>query len=124
MSQPAHKPLVCIVEDDAGTREVMALALELEGFSVTAFGSGEEMLDALDGLSPCGLVTDLSLQGMSGTEMARRVRARERPVGLIALTGWDPNSLSREDAALFQRVLLKPVPIEVLTAALRALCPG
>lgn len=116
-------PLVLLVEDDPGSREVMTLALEAEGFAVIALGSGEEALASLATLAPCGLVTDLSLVGMSGTEMTRKLR--ELPehgrLGVIALTGWDPNGLPREDAALFSRVFLKPVDISQLATAIRAL---
>ena len=116
-------PLVLLVEDDPGSREVMTLALEAEGFAVVALGSGEEALRSLDTLSPCGLVTDLSLVGMSGTEMTRKLRAQPEhdSLGVIALTGWDPKGLPREDAALFSRVFLKPVDIAQLATAIRAL---
>jgi len=118
-------PLVLLVEDDPGSREVMTLALEAEGFAVVALGSGEEALQSLGTLSPCGLVTDLSLVGMSGTEMTRKLRAQPKhdSLGVIALTGWDPKGLPREDAALFSRVFLKPVDIAQLATAIRAL-PG
>lgn len=118
-------PLVVLVEDDAGSREVMTLALEVEGFEVVSFGSGEEALAGIAGMNPCALITDLTLEGMSGAEMTRRLRAQpdHAELGVIALTGWDPKRLPSEEAELFLQVFLKPVDITKLTGALRAI-PG
>ena len=104
---------ILIVDDDPMVSEVMASLLEAEGWSTRQASSSAEAIGHLEETRFRAVLTDQRMPGMSGTELARRIRASfadgtPRPV-LILMTG----GLSREDAArspeLFDAMLFKPV---------------
>ena len=118
-----QKPLIVLVEDDQGTRLLFGMTLEVEGFEVVSFETGEEALEGLADLKPSALVTDLSLAGdLSGIDLARQVRSFEHCAGidLFAITGWDLDRIAPEDVALFRKVFVKPIDTMVISDALRA----
>ena len=67
---------VLIIEDDPDIAEVLSYALEKEAFKTRVALTGEEGLQAsLDRSNPPALILlDLSLPGMKGTEICRRLR--------------------------------------------------
>ena len=67
---------VLIIEDDPDIAEVLSYALEKEAFKTRVVLTGEEGLQAsLDRSNPPALILlDLSLPGMKGTEICRRLR--------------------------------------------------
>jgi PAS domain S-box-containing protein len=75
-----------VVDDERGVREVMRKMLELEGFAVTAAADGEEALRVAAKLGDrlAGVVTDVSMPGMSGCQLAERL-AREHHVRRVLL---------------------------------------
>ncbi|MDQ3034184.1 MAG: response regulator [Myxococcota bacterium] len=105
---------VVLVDDHDDTREVAAEVLRLQGFEVRDFGSAEEALDAVLGRAPSAVITDLTLGGMSGEDLARRLRASTDTggVALVAMTG---HTSARENLEkLWDAVLIKPVdPFEL-----------
>jgi CheY-like chemotaxis protein len=111
---------VLVVEDEPDTRELVACVLERLGADVTACGTAEEALAKLEALGPHIVVSDLSLPGVDGWEMIRRVRATSlgRTVPALALSA----NASLEDAgraldAGFDVHLAKPIGREELVAA-------
>ena len=86
--ETAHRILV--VDDEETLREGLKTYLEFEGYSVTAFASGEEVLQS--DLSDVDLILlDIMMGGMSGTELARilaqDVKTADTPI--IFLTAKD-----------------------------------
>ena len=82
------------------------------GHEVRAVHDGPAALAAVEALRPDVVLLDIGMPGMSGYEVARRLR--ERPGGaalrLVALTGWgaeDDRRRTRE--AGFDHHLVKPV---------------
>src|SRR4051794_24210993 len=103
---------VLVVEDEPDTRELVASVLECLGGTVTACASAEEALLKLAAFGPDIVVSDLSLPGVDGWEMIRRVRALPvgRTVPALALSA----NASLEDAgraldAGFDVHLAKPI---------------
>src|SRR4051812_23507934 len=67
---------ILIVEDDEGIRETLVLALELEGYTVTTAGNGQEGLDVLPHMqTPCLILLDLMMPVMNGWAFAEALRA-------------------------------------------------
>lgn len=78
---------ILIVEDEEDLREGVADYLGLHGFTVTACASGAAMDAALrDGPPPAIVLLDINLPGESGLDLARRLRARPQPPGVIMVT--------------------------------------
>ncbi len=85
---------VLVVDDDDGVREAVTWALEADGFEVVAVDNGLAAMDALTTASPVLAVLDLSLPGLGGLDILRRLRADEaregrRSLPVIVLSGRD-----------------------------------
>lgn len=98
-----------------------ALYLTGSGFDVDTAFDGAEALNAVRASCPDVIVTDLTLPGLSGLELARTLRgdATTRHVPLIAATGSADQSLLAEARSWFQLVLTKPCDPDELVRQLR-----
>jgi FixJ family two-component response regulator len=115
---------VVLVEDDLAVRLSLAFTLELEGFSVVAFDSGEALLAReLPTGSDC-LVLDQHMGELTGLDALAVLR--ERGVGLPSfLITSHPTAATRARAkALHARIIEKPLLGDVLVAALREAMPA
>jgi two-component system phosphate regulon response regulator PhoB len=75
---------VLVVDDDARVRTVVAWQLEAEGFAVVEAADGPAALDGIAQHRPDLVVLDLSLPGLGGLDVLRRVRADSAGEGGIA----------------------------------------
>jgi len=85
---------VLVVDDDERARTAVAWALEADGFDVEHADDGLRALDMLESAAPSLVVLDLSLPGLGGLDVLRRLRDRERrdgedPLPVIILSGRD-----------------------------------
>jgi DNA-binding response OmpR family regulator len=78
-------PLILLVDDDARLREIVGMALEVEGYGVRTVESGEEALGVFDADDPDLLILDVMLPGRDGFELCRDIRSRS-PVPILMLT--------------------------------------
>ena len=68
---------VLVVDDDEGVRTAVTWALEADGFEVVAVDNGLAAMDMIES-SPLSLVVlDLSLPGLGGLDILRRLRTTE-----------------------------------------------
>lgn len=108
---------ILYVEDNHELRETIGMLMEGEGRTVVLCETGEEALKH-DALAPFDLlVTDVSLPGISGTDLARQLLAADPERWVVLCSGYD---LGKYPAAWGSRVrtLLKPFEIEELEAML------
>ncbi|QEG31319.1 Autoinducer 2 sensor kinase/phosphatase LuxQ [Gemmata obscuriglobus] len=107
----ANRLDILVVDDNRDAAESMALLLEMRGHRVKAAHDGPEALKLLATYRPQLILLDLGLPGMSGYEVARRIResAALRGVTLAALTGWgQEEDRRRTKEAGFDHHLTKP----------------
>ena len=112
---------ILVIEDNADTRDVLKLMLEVEGASVETAENGEQGLRAAERLRPDIVLCDIGLPDIDGFEVARRIRARtDLAVSrLIALTGYgQAEDMRQAIKAGFDAHLTKPVNLEQLMALL------
>ena len=110
---------VLLVDDDADSREALALLLAGRGAEVSEAGSAAEGLAAVEAERPHFLVSDLAMPGEDGFALIRKVRAlapeRGGRVPALALTGRvNSEDRRRALAAGYQAHVAKPVDIEQL----------
>lgn len=84
---------ILLVDDDSAVREVTAEALRELGYEVLEAGSGGAALDLLEGLNIDLLIIDLAMPGMSGAELAARVRANWPDLPTLFVTGFADRSI-------------------------------
>jgi CheY-like chemotaxis protein len=92
---------VLVVEDDPDVLDVVVSALEDEpDLLVRGFGSAEAALEALPNVRPDAVLLDLALPGMSGAELAERLRAEPATAGVpvVAMTATHQLSALRTRA--------------------------
>ncbi len=70
----AARPRVIIVDDDRDTREMLTLALELEGFDVTQAANGLRLISAMHVDRPDVILLDVMMSWIDGFELCRAIK--------------------------------------------------
>lgn len=78
---------VYVVDDEEPVRRSLALMLKVSGRDVTSFESGEEFLNALDGLPPACVLLDVRMPGLDGLEVQQELSRRGTEMPVIMMTG-------------------------------------
>ena len=115
---------IVIVEDEADMAELIAMRLRREHYEITVCNDGLDALDTILTDPPDLIVLDLMLPGISGTEIAARLRANPKTarVPIIMLTALAEES----DIVVGLHVgaddyMTKPFSMSVLVARIAAL---
>jgi CheY-like chemotaxis protein len=103
---------ILVVDDDPDNCRLIRDMLMLDGHTVQSAASGPEALERFPGLAPEVAILDVGLPGMTGYELAKRLRATEHGARavLVALTGYGrPEDRAASKAAGFDAHLVKPL---------------
>jgi CheY-like chemotaxis protein len=116
---PQH--LALVIEDSDDTRELYALALQLDGYIVAQARDGRDGLLQARDVMPDVIVTDLAMPNMDGWELIRRLKAdpRTRHIPIIACSAHDVRR--RTDGSAPDVVLRKPFAFDLLLVEVRRL---
>lgn len=123
IAHPCRQALV--VDDDAGVREVIADALQLEEIDVVPARGGGEAIAALDGGCKPGIILlDLLMPGISGERLLPVLRQHPGAHGVpIVVMSASPERLARIEGP--DARLAKPFHLDALLATIDRLCvPG
>ena len=115
---------ILIVEDEPEIRELLNFALTRAGFDVAEAESGEKALQYLDQKLPDLMVVDWMLPGMSGVELAKRIRKDELAgtMPLLMLTArTDESDLLKSFAHGIDDYMSKPFSPKELIVRIKAL---
>ena len=117
MSQSTQ--IVFVVDDDLSVRESLESLIRFEGWRPKTFGSAQEFLAHPRVSLPCCLVLDVSLPGLNGLELQKRIAIERREMPIIFITGHGDVPMSvRAMKAGAQEFLTKPFSDAVLTEAI------
>jgi PAS domain S-box-containing protein len=120
----ARRARVLVVDDNRDAAESLGMALTFAGYDVSIAFNGLEALSLGARDRPGAAIVDIGMPGMSGHEVARRIRleAWGRKARLIALTGWgQDHDKEAARASGFDLHLTKPVDPDELQKALGSL---
>ena len=113
------KPIVFVVDDDAWVRESLETLIQDEGWQSETFATAQEFLDRPRAFTPSCLVLDISLPGINGLELQKRVAERtDMPIIFITGHGDIPMSVGAMKAGAVE-FLTKPFNDEILLMAIR-----
>jgi two-component system phosphate regulon response regulator PhoB len=122
-AQPATKPRVLVVEDEAALVTLLRYNLEREGFVVTEARDGEEALLLAREHKPDLVLLDWMLPHVSGIEVCRQLRrlpdTRSVPIVMLTARGEDADKVRGLDSGADDYVT-KPFSPSELIARLRA----
>jgi len=126
-AEPSQQlPRVLLIDDDAISREVLAMMLEMHGFPVDSAEDGKQALELLDdaatlpGALPGIVLMDTQMPGVSGLRLIKALRQRLKSAAhnasrIVAISGSEVSDSILQAADGF---LLKPIQVESLLALL------
>ncbi len=110
---------VFIVDDNEDSANLLAEAMQFYGYQTAVSLDSADALNAMSSVKPDVGILDLGMPGMSGVELAQRLR-KTRASGdllLIALTGWGQQEAGEAaTAAGFDFYFVKPADPGTLSA--------
>jgi CheY-like chemotaxis protein len=112
---------VVVVDDYRELADSIRMLFEVYGVEVRVAYDGASALALCERWWPTHVLIDLSMAGMDGFELARRLRGcfQARPVRLIAISGWAQEECRvKAQAAGFDEYLIKPMSAQSLKAAI------
>jgi len=120
---PLPRWKILLVDDNQSATHMMSRLLEKLGQEVHVAYSAAEALEQVPTFAPDFVISDIAMPGMSGYDLARRIRElnpAKRPF-LVAVTGYGLESDRQEAlAAGFDKHLTKPLGVAGLESLLRS----
>ena len=120
MSKPGISPKrILVVDDEPFVCDAVKMMLEFDGHQIETVGSGQEALARFDETKFELVITDYSMPGMKGNELAARLRTRNPKQPIVMITAYaemltaDKTPLDAVDC-----VISKPFLLEDLRAAI------
>jgi FixJ family two-component response regulator len=113
-------PIVFVVDDDISVRESLELLIQNEGWQSKTFASAQEFLDCRRAVVPSCLILDISLPGLNGLELQKKVAVEGAEIPIIFITGHGdiPKTVQAMKGGAVE-FLTKPFNDEVLLTAIR-----
>lgn len=111
--------IILLVDDDADTRQLTKLFLSNFGFEVDSAGSASEALARFNPLMHQLVLTDNSMPGMTGGEMAQIIKQKSPATPVLMCSGSPPNDTSAIDI-----VIKKPTYLLAIKEAIDKLLPA
>lgn len=106
---------IVVVDDESLLVDVLAFALEDEGYEVALAYHGKMALDLILESPPALVITDFMMPLMTGLELAQDLKARPEYQDLpIILVSGAQGALARRHPELFAKVFDKPYSLPAL----------
>jgi CheY-like chemotaxis protein len=106
---------VLVVDDDPVVRKSFDRVLSGKGYAVITAESGQEALNKLNEEKYDVVYTDIRMPGMSGLEVAEKIKARQPWTPVVIITGYGNDAAeARAKAAGVANFLHKPLSPELI----------
>ena len=123
---PNAKPKIIIVDDDRETRELLALALQMEDFEVSQAANGLRLISTLHVDQPDLILLDVNMSWIDGFELCRGVRKNEdfKDIPVIFISARSSSAdVKRGIEAGAADYFTKPIELQTLIARIKELIP-
>lgn len=111
-------PLVCVVDDDEGIRNLLEEAVEMQGHRVKTFEDGESFLTFTESELPDLVLLDINMPGVSGWEVQQAMKddpdLAKAAVLAVTAQGGASFEASARDGLGFEGFLRKPFDLSQL----------
>jgi FixJ family two-component response regulator len=113
-------PIVFVVDDDISVRESLESLIRSEGWQPETFASAQEFLSRPRALTPSCLVLDVTMPGLNGLDLQKRIARDRNDMPIIFITGYGdvPTTVQAMKAGAVE-FLSKPFGDEALLSVLR-----
>jgi len=113
-------PIVFVVDDDISVRESLELLIRNAGWQPETFESAQEFLSRPRALVPSCLVLDITLPGLNGLDLQKRVAVDRTDMPIIFITGYGdiPITVQAMKAGAVE-FLTKPFDDDALLSAIQ-----
>lgn len=116
----AGAPVIFVVDDDVSVRESLESLLHHEGWQCKVFSSAPDFLKYPPAHVPNCLVLDVSLPGITGLELQRRIAKERSDMPIIFITGYGDIPMTvRAMKAGAVEFLTKPFTNDALIGAIQ-----
>jgi two-component system, cell cycle sensor histidine kinase and response regulator CckA len=124
--RPTHRgtETILLVEDEKGVRELAREYLEMSGYTVIEAEDGHTALElaSMHAGTIHLLMTDVVMPGISGRELAERVKRLRPKISVLYMSGYTDQAVVHHGILDMDAVLLqKPFTLATLSSKLREL---
>jgi CheY-like chemotaxis protein len=121
---PRTRDYILVVEDDRDLREILAEALELEGYDTVCVEHGEAALRHLEtGGRPCLILLDLMMPVMDGWTFRREI-LKDQSLATIPVVVMTAAGADRANTIPSSGVLYKPLEMGAVVDVVQEHCAG
>lgn len=112
---------VHVIDDDEAMRDSLSFLLDVQGFETRLYDSATTFLAALPGIEGGCVLTDVRMPGLSGLDLARRLRDEKRELPVVVMTGHGdiPMAVEAMKAGVVD-FIEKPFADDVLVRAIQS----
>jgi len=118
---------ILVIDDNEPPRELLARALERQGYHVLAAGNGVDGIKLMQQNEVALLVTDIVMPEQDGLESIQRARKLQPDLPVIVISGDAPRHaplyLKIAGHLGAHKILMKPFAMETLLTAVREILP-
>lgn len=118
-------PKLLIVDDEIDVREFAGNFFRKRAVQVFLASTGMEALDVIAHETPDLVLLDIRMEGMSGMDVLRRLRAKNSMVKIIMVSGIEDESVVAEATSLGVSCFIhKPLVLEELQSKVFGILKG
>lgn len=113
-------PTILLVDDEFIVLKGLSRELTAENYSVTAVSSGSEAISALQDTYYDLIITDLTMEGISGLDVVKATKNIAPLTLIIVITGYSDSESAKEAMSIgVDDFLVKPFDIEELLSSIQ-----
>lgn len=101
------KGAVLVVDDDGAVRELLKDIIAARGYQVVAVESGERAIEEVDKQHFDLIFLDLVLPGVSGVEVLKAIKDKDRSAVVVVVTGYGDDPIALKAMSLGPLLLIR-----------------